>query len=279
LRDGDFALRPLQPLLERRTGAVLAGGLALAALPIAWIGQFSDIDLRLADWLFDAATRRFPWRDAWLADAFNHQILKGLFTLAALGFIAAALLDLARPSTRRSSLDRLRLRIVAVCAVLVPLAISALKQASSSHCPWDLARYGGTAPYLRLFDALPAGVAAGHCLPAGHASSALWLVAVAVYWLPAPARRARAAALVALALGAGSGWLQQMRGAHFLTHTLWSMWLSCAIVLGVTLVLQRRGLTVTGASGNAARGTGSTAGSHAPSPCRPGPGSGCPCPD
>ena len=40
-------------------------------------------------------------------------------------------------------------------------------------------------------------------------------------------------------VGAASGWLQQMRGAHFLTHTLWSMWISCAIVLGVTLALQR----------------------------------------
>jgi membrane-associated PAP2 superfamily phosphatase len=226
-------------LLDRRSGALLAGTLVLAALAIAWLGQFTDIDLALADWLFDAGARSFAWRDAWLADTFNHQILKLLFTLAALGFIGLAGFDLVRPSARRSALDRLRLRVVALSAVLVPLAISLLKQVSVSHCPWDLARYGGQEPYLRLFDALPAGVMPGHCMPAGHASSALWLVALAVYWLPAPARHARMIAFMALSVGAASGWLQQMRGAHFLTHTLWSMWIGCAIVLGVIVVLQR----------------------------------------
>lgn len=226
-------------LLGRRAGALLVGGLALAAPAIAWLGQYSDIDLALADWLFDATTRSFAWRDAWLTNTFNHEILKLLLTLAALGFIGLAGFDLLRPAARRSAADRLRLRVVALAAMLVPLTISLLKQASVSHCPWDLARYGGKEPYLRLFDALPAGVTAGHCLPAGHASSALWLVALAVYWLPAPARRARAVALMALAVGAATGWLQQMRGAHFLTHTLWSMWISCAIVLGLMLLLPR----------------------------------------
>ncbi len=235
-------------LLDRRSGALLAGTLVVAALVIAWLGQFTDIDLALADWLFDAGARSFAWRDAWLADTFNHQILKLLFTLAALGFIGLAGFDLVRPSVRRSALDRLRLRVVALSAVLVPLVVSLLKQVSVSHCPWDLARYGGQEPYLRLFDALPAGVMPGHCMPAGHASSALWLVALAVYWLPAPARHARTIAFMALSVGAASGWLQQMRGAHFLTHTLWSMWIGCAIVLGVIVVLQRHAGTASRAA-------------------------------
>jgi membrane-associated PAP2 superfamily phosphatase len=232
--------RPIR-LLDRRTGALLSCILMLAAPAIAWLGQFSDIDLRLADMLFDAQAKTFPWRHAWLAETFNHVVVKQLCMLAAVGFVGVAVLDLFRPSPRRSALDRLRLRVVALSAVLVPLTIGMIKQASVSHCPWDLARYGGEQPYFRLFDALPAGVAAGHCMPAGHASSALWLVALAVYWLPAPARGARQAALAALAalaFGAASGWLQQMRGAHFLTHTLWSMWISCAIVLGLMLALQ-----------------------------------------
>jgi len=228
-------------LIGGRNGAMLAALLALAAPVIATLGQFSDIDLRLADWLYDASARTFPWRDAWLADTFNHVILKGLFTIAALAFIGAAALDLVKPSPGRSLLDRLRLRVVAMSAILVPLTISLLKQASVSHCPWDLARYGGSEPYLRLFDALPAGVQAGHCMPAGHASSSLWLVALAVYWLPAPRRgpqRARLVTFLALAIGGASGWLQQMRGAHFLTHTLWSMWISCALVLAIMFILQ-----------------------------------------
>ena len=30
--------------------------------------------------------------------------------------------------------------------------------------------------------------------------------------------------LAALILGFGFGWVQMMRGAHFLSHTLWSAW-------------------------------------------------------
>jgi membrane-associated PAP2 superfamily phosphatase len=75
-------------------------------------------------------------------------------------------------------------------------------------------------------------------LPAGHASSALWLVALAVYWLPDRPSAARLAAAAAIVFGAVVGFLQQLRGAHFLTHTLWSVWIACAIVLAAVVVLQ-----------------------------------------
>jgi membrane-associated PAP2 superfamily phosphatase len=225
-------------LLGARQIFFLCAGLLAAALVILWIGRATDIDLRLADTMYDAGSSAFPWRHAWLTETFSHTILKTLLTLAAASFIVAAGWDFFRPRAGRKALDRLRLRIVGLSAVLVPLVISSLKQASVAHCPWDLARYGGNEPYLRLFDALPLGVQAGHCLPAGHASSALWLLSLCVYWLPGRPRGARMVALAALLLGGLVGWMQQLRGAHFLTHTLWSIWLACAVVLAVIAVLQ-----------------------------------------
>lgn len=44
------------------------------------------------------------------------------------------------------------------------------------HCPWGVDLYGGSNPYLRLLDAVPDGWQAGHCLPAGHASTAIMAV-------------------------------------------------------------------------------------------------------
>nr|WP_267875196.1 phosphatase PAP2 family protein [Massilia sp. Leaf139] len=118
--------------------------------------------------------------------------------------------------------------------------MSLLKQASDAHCPWDLAHYGGTEPYVRLFEALPPGVLPSHCLPAGHASSALWLVSLVTLSLPGPAGRSSLIWGLALAPGLVLGWMQQMRGAHFLTHTLWSAWIACAIVLALVTLLQAR---------------------------------------
>lgn len=223
-------------LLDRGAIAAIIVGLACSGLAILWLGLHTDIDLWLADATFDPDLRTFPWRDAWLPDTFNHGILKLVFTAMGGGIIAVVLADLLRPLPKIDAASRLRMRIVALSAAFVPLVTSLLKQASDSHCPWDLARYGGAQPYVRLFESLPFGASAGHCLPAGHASTSLWLVALAVFWIPGNPRKAAAVAAAALAVGFGMGWMQQLRGAHFLTHTLWSMWIAVLVVL-VTTVL------------------------------------------
>jgi len=228
-------------LLSSTAARRIVAGLAACALLIYWIGTRTDVDLRLADAMFDRLQGGFPWRDAWLADTFNHRILKSVLTVAAASTVAAAIADALWPRERLGHVRRLRLRIVALSAVLVPLATSLLKLHSIAHCPWDLARYGGAEPYVRIFEALPPGASAGHCLPAGHASSALWLVSVAVLWLPGAPRKALLAAVLSLAAGLLVGWMQQLRGAHFLTHTLWSMWIACVIVLALVLLAQRAG--------------------------------------
>ena len=164
-------------LIGARTAWRIAAALFAGAAGILWLGSATDIDLMLADAVYDAGLRDFPWRHAWLTETFSHGILKTAFTLAAVGCILAALHDMVRP-------------------------------------------HPGRAPYLRLFDALPFGVQPGHCLPAGHASSAL------------------CAGLAALAFGGAVGWLQQLRGAHFLMHTLWSVWIACAVVAVVVACVQ-----------------------------------------
>lgn len=228
-------------LLGWATALRLGALLALAALLIHALGAWTDVDLWLADALYDRVTAAFPWREAWLTATFSHSIAKTLLSVCAGVIIALAIGDAIWPQAAFDRpLARLRLRVVAWSAVLVPLVTSLLKQSSNAHCPWDLARYGGAQPYVRLFEALPPGVLPGHCLPAGHASSALWLVSLVVFRLPGPARRAWRVFALCLAPGLVLGWMQQMRGAHFLTHTLWSAWIACAIVLLLVVVLQAR---------------------------------------
>ena len=203
--------------------------LGLVPALITLLATVTDIDLLLADAVFDVRIQAFPWRHAWLAEQFSHVLLKRALIGLAVIVIVMALWDLARPRPW-SQIRRVQVRIVALSAALTPLIISGLKQISSSHCPWDIDRYGGTAPYIRLLDALPAGVEAGHCMPGGHASSALWLISAAVFFLPARPRLAVTTFGLMLAVGMAVGWLQQMRGAHFFTHTLWSAWIACTVL-------------------------------------------------
>jgi membrane-associated PAP2 superfamily phosphatase len=210
-----------------------AAALALAACLLVVIGQFTDLDLRLADAAYDVQTQAFPLRHAWLTERFNHGLLRTALVGLGMGMLLLAAWDGWRPLPW-GSLRRRQLRVVALAAALIPALVALLKQASSSHCPWDLQRYGGVEPYLRLLDPVPAGVAAGHCMPGGHASSALWLAAFAVFFLPARPRLAWAAGALLMGAGIATGWLQQLRGAHFLTHTLWSAWLACAVLLALS---------------------------------------------
>ncbi len=224
-------------------GWLRMSGVALlaAALALVLLAQFGNLDLALADHSFDAALRQFPWRDSWFADTFMHRWVKLPLILAGSLLVLAAATESVLHRPRLGAADRWRLRASAAIALLVPLAIALAKRQSASHCPWSIERYGGHALYVRLLDALPAGFEPGACWPAGHASSALWLAGLCVWWLPQRPRAAAAVFAAGLAAGFALGWVQQLRGAHFLSHTLWSMWIAAGLVWVVLLGLMLAG--------------------------------------
>ncbi len=204
--------------------------LLMSALMLIALNQFTNIDLILADYYFNFQTKHFRWKSTWFAQQLMHVYVKDCIMLFGIALISFVLVDAVVTFKGMTSWLRTRLRFIAFAAVLVPTIISLLKQQSALHCPWDEQRYGGTAPYLRLLDAVPSSMQAGHCFPAGHASTGLWLASFCVFWLPHRPRVAVGVFIAGLGGGFVLGWVQQMRGAHFLSHTLWSMWIASAII-------------------------------------------------
>ena len=216
--------------------------LLFSASLILVINQYTDIDQNLADWYFSAASGEFAWRNSWFAAVFMHVWVKDAIILFGMALLAVVGIDLVQPMARLTPLRRLQLRSVVLTMLLAPLAVSLLKHNSNVHCPWALARYGGTEPLLRLLDWVPPHWDAGRCFPAGQTSTGSWLAALAVFWLPKSSNSPRRAVQVffaGMAVGFVLGWVQQMRGAHFLTHTLATLWLTGAVMLAVLLVLPR----------------------------------------
>jgi membrane-associated PAP2 superfamily phosphatase len=106
------------------------------------------------------------------------------------------------------------------------------KQTTNRHCPWDCDLYGGKVPYVQLFESPPAGCKEGKCFPAGHAAGGFSLMSL--YFAFYRRRRLALAGLaVGLALGALFGFGQVARGAHFVSHNIWT----AAICWLVTLIL------------------------------------------
>jgi membrane-associated PAP2 superfamily phosphatase len=192
-------------------------------LPIAallFMLEKTAIDDTMSGWFFDRAAGVFPLRYNGFLEIFAHQSMKQLVIVVACCVIAMYLLSFV---LRELKPPRRLLLFLSLSLTLAPLAVVLLKATSARHCPWNLLEYGGFAPHLTLFDAMPAGLTSGHCFPAGHASAGFCLMA---FYFAARAFDSRRWAWIGLvggiAMGLALGLGRVAQGAHFLSHVLWS---------------------------------------------------------
>ena len=117
--------------------------------------------------------------------------------------------------------------------LLAALVVQVLKRSSLTSCPWDLQAFGGTARYVSHWRWGVADGGGGHCFPAGHASTGFAFLAGYAWLRPVRPQAARWWLAATLAAGVVLGMAQQIRGAHFASHTLWTAWLcwACALLL------------------------------------------------
>ena len=185
----------------------------LLAAALLW--DASGLDLPLAR--LAGTAHGFPWRENWLLADVLHEGGRRFAWLLALGLCLAVWWPLG-PLRRLSLAGRVQLAVAPMAAAL---AVSLLKAGSSTSCPWDLDLFGGPAHHVSHWSALADG-GPGRCFPSGHASSGFSFAGGYFAFQdsdPALARR-----WLAAALGSGIvfGLAQQWRGAHFMSHTLWS---------------------------------------------------------
>ena len=184
---------------------------------LAWDAAGQDRALAHA---FGSSTG-FPFRDHWFFVQVMHEAPRRLAWLLLLAFFVF----IWRPAGVLRHLCRAGRVQLAVTCLLSLLVVSMLKYASTTSCPWDLAEFGGVARYAShwALGALDGG--AGKCFPAGHASAGFAFIGGYFALRHQQPRAARLWLVSALAGGFALGWAQQVRGAHFLSHTLWTGWL------------------------------------------------------
>lgn len=216
---------------------VLHHGLWLlaAAGALLWVFETTDLDRIVQHLFFDPAQNSFPLRRHWLFDQVLHQ---GAKQLAWLGAAGALYLCWQGWRGRLPWLPPRNALLAALGMVLIPLGVAMLKQVVNRHCPWDMVDFGGFVPYQSLLSAHPSDIKAGVCFPAGHSTTGfLWLV-WAVALRPAGRRWARRALMFGLAAGLLLGGARMAQGAHFLSHTLWSLWFAWALSLSLALLVK-----------------------------------------
>ena len=220
--------------LRRDIMAGLLVGLSGLAITLGVL-EFTPLDLAIQDLLYD------PAAGAWLIDA-EAPVMRAIFYTGprvALWILAAALLGglvagFFRPAWRPY---RRGLLYLLVCLMAVPAVAGALKQATNVACPSRIDRYGGDTPYVRLYEPAPASLAGQRfkCFPAGHASGGVALFGIGFLGLT---RRRWIGFVPGLAAGLILGGYQMAKGAHYLSHTLVTLFgglAICAILAAVML--------------------------------------------
>ncbi len=191
---------------------------ALAALALL-VWESSGLDLALAAWSGSASG--FALRDDWWLNTVMHtgahRMAWVLVTLLCLGvwwpFGVLRRIGLS---------DRLRLAVSTLTAAAV---VTLIKYRNGASCPWDLTPFGGLVPPVSHWGAFlrPDG-GGGHCFPAGHAASGFAFVSGWFVFRSTAPRVALAWLAAAVLAGFALGISQQLRGAHFMSHTLWTLW-------------------------------------------------------
>ena len=195
----------------------------LYPLPVLMAGilsEYTNLDLFLERRFYDASRNLWPYKSYWLTSDLLHTEGKD-FVVAIAGMILVVFIlsffikGLFR--YRKSSAYLL------IASLSGPFLVALGKHYTHIYTPWDLSIFGGTQPYIRIFDMVPVGAKVGHAFPAGHSSGGFAFFSL--YFLALeykPALRYYGLCF-ALLIGFTFGITQQVRGAHFLSHDFFSL--------------------------------------------------------
>ncbi|WP_313343003.1 phosphatase PAP2 family protein [Stenotrophomonas sp.] len=222
--------------------------LAASGMLMGWGG-----DQWLADQFYRLEGHHWALQNAWLT---SHLIHKGGKWASTFGALLAIVLCFHAWRHQRAAAWRWPLLYLVLAVALGTGTVSLLKSITHMDCPWDLLRYGGAREYVGLFAARPQGMPRGVCFPAGHSSAGFaW---VSLYFFALMVRPAWRWGALAIGLLAGGvfGLSQQLRGAHFLSHDLWTLATCWTVSLLLFLLVQRVRL-------RSEHGTAASHGAHA----------------
>lgn len=201
---------------------------------------FSDLDNIVQDMFFDSATKQ------WVLDRhlqpyrlIFYDGIKKLLILIAVSFLIALVFFRKKNIIKEYKKGIL---IVILSAILVPIAVGAIKKYTNMPCPKSEIKYGGLYPKTKVWEHYKKEdniKGTNKCWPAGHASGGFALFSL--FFLFKTRKNKTIAIVSALSVGWIMGMYKMLIGDHFLSHTIITMILAWLIVLVIrSLVFYER---------------------------------------
>ncbi|MEO7850795.1 MAG: phosphatase PAP2 family protein [Rubrivivax sp.] len=206
--------------------SILLTGLCIV-LTIA-LFEKTHIDLRVQDRFYDPVRGWRIDRDAPMPRLIFYQGPKWVLVAIVIGLLGCILAP--ADWSARMPLSRNDAAFLLSCIAVIPITAWFIKSQTGVLYPCYIDRYGGEQPYRTLLESIPkvAGRVRGRGFPAAHSSGAFALMAL-YFVMPGPSR------WIGLAVGLAAGWTvgtyQMLKGVHYLSHTIVTMFLSWMIIL------------------------------------------------
>jgi membrane-associated PAP2 superfamily phosphatase len=196
---------------------------------LATLFAFTQTDIKIAHAVFFDGTRH-DWIGAqnWWVNRFLHAGGTWFIRLLVVAALVTAGLSLFNERLRAFRRPAL---YFALSVILSVGTVGALKTITNKDCPRDLTEFGGEHAYVSLFDHRPADLRGARCFPAAHASAGYALLALYFALRERNRRWSKYGLAIGVLMGLIFGISQQSRGAHFISHDVWSAFIVWTVAL------------------------------------------------
>ena len=215
--------------------------------------EHSQFDIRISE-LFYSHGQWLIQKDAQPYAFIFYDGPKALLILLALYLITVLILKYRQSlhSTSTTNSSKLRKLIISLSTreisylltilIVIPTSIALLKGVTHVSCPNHLTLFGGSLPYLNVWQNIVANTPA-KCFPAAHASAGFSLYGLV--FLPTLKKYRYKIFESVTVLGWTMGLYKMLFGDHFFSHTLVSMLLSLTIACALSSLFFKKKTTST----------------------------------
>jgi membrane-associated PAP2 superfamily phosphatase len=211
--------------------------LPLLAVITGILFQYTGVDIWFAHLFYDEAHHNWLFKDSWLTSRLLHRDGQLTVSLIGVGIIIFAIATMLSGQLKRYRREALFLVLASLTGVAI---VGELKRITHIYSPWDLLSFGGKYPHVRLFDPVPGSVPVGHAFPAGHAAGGFALLCFYfLFRIKQPARR-YLYLMLAVFTGLVFGIDQDIRGAHMLSHDLFSFAICWSVCMAWSMMFFRQ---------------------------------------
>ncbi|MCF6202944.1 MAG: phosphatase PAP2 family protein [Methylococcaceae bacterium] len=195
--------------------------------------EFFNLDYLFSSLFFDFQTNKWPLRDFWLTKEIFHDwgqnLSKGMGGIVFLVLLMSFFIEKLKKHSKL-------LLFLLVASISGPIFIAILKSSTHIYCPWSLKLFGGNRPYIHLFDRVDSSLPIGHCFPGGHSGGGFAFVSLYYFFVLINPKYKFYGLGAGLIIGLVFGLTQEMRGAHFLSHDIFSLFICWATASTLFLI-------------------------------------------